>query len=137
MVSDPTDGALLGCLALTHKAVLLPSEGFSNTFRKKLERFARPDPASGEYMASAFLVAQLGKNYGLDNGTRITGHELMSIVNDILVSIQHQIGGGIVYLDCEDIDTLKRFYDTESFQKFGERFSPEEDQQYIQYMRVL
>ena len=61
----------------------------------------------------------------------------MSIANDILVSIQHQIGGGIVYLDCEDIDTLKHFYDTESFQKFGERFAPEEDQQYIQYMRVL
>lgn len=34
-----------------------------NTSRKKLERFARLDRATGDYMASAFLIAQFGKNY--------------------------------------------------------------------------
>lgn len=137
LVNDISDGSLLGYFALTHKALSIPRECFSNTFRKKLERFAKLDPATGEYSASAFLIAQLAKNYSIDNGRRITGRQLISIVNDILVDIQHRIGGGIVYLDCEDIDTLKHFYEHEGFYKFGERFSLEDDQQYIQYLRLL
>ena len=128
IVTDTDDGQLLGCFALTHKAVMIPSAGMSNTSRKKLERFARLDRATGDYMASAFLIAQFGKNYGVDDGKRISGSLLMDIANDILVSIQRQIGGGIIYLDCDD---------DEKFQPFGERFAPEENQQYIQYLRFF
>ena len=137
LVSDVSDDQILGYFALTHKALSIPNTRFSNTFRKKLERFAKLDPATGDYNTSAFPIAQLAKNFAVDNGTRITGRQFMSIVNDILVDIQHRIGGGIVYLDCEDIDTLKHFYENEGFYSFGERFSPEEDQQYIQYLRLL
>lgn len=88
-------------------------------------------------MASAFLIAQFGKNYGVDDGRRITGADLMRIANDILVNIQHQIGGGVIYLDSDDIDTLKQFYSSMKFQQFGERFAEEEAQKYIQYMRFF
>ena len=137
LVTDFDDGQILGFFALTHKAVLIPQSRLSNTSRKKLERFARLDRATGEYMASAFLIAQLGKNYGVDNGKRITGRELMDLANDILVNIQRQIGGGIIYLDCEDREKLIKFYTDEKFQYFGERFSEEENQKYLQYMRFF
>ncbi|MBQ7593158.1 MAG: hypothetical protein IJU48_02250 [Synergistaceae bacterium] len=122
---------------MTHKAVLIPNVRLSNTSRKKLERFARLDRATGDYMASAFLIAQFGKNYGVDNGERISGKELMDITNDILVNIQRQIGGGIIYLDCEDNEKLQQFYIDENFQRFGERFSKEDNQKYLQYMRFF
>ena len=137
LVSDLEDGSLLGFFAITHKAVLIPSAILSNTMRKKIDRFARLDRASGEYMASAFLIAQFGKNYDVDGGKRITGQELMSVANDVLVYIQHQIGGGIVYLDCEDAEGLKQFYAREHFYKFGERFAEEEAEKFIQYMRLV
>ncbi|MBQ7154339.1 MAG: hypothetical protein IJR85_02150 [Synergistaceae bacterium] len=137
LVSDLDDGSLPGFFALTHKAVLIPSSTLSNTMRKKIDRFARLDRAAGEYMASAFLIAQFGKNYDIDNGKRITGQELMSVANDVLVRIQHMIGGGIVYLDCEDVESLKQFYTREHFHKFGERFAEEEAENFIQYMRLL
>lgn len=137
LVSDLDDGQILGCFALTHKAVLIPNSGLSNSSRRKLERFARLDRSTGDYMASAFLIAQFGKNYGVDNGKRITGSQLMDIANDILVNIQRQIGGGIIYLDCEDNEKLQQFYVNEKFHKFGERFSEEEEQKYIQYMRFF
>ncbi len=136
-VNDLDDGQILGFFALTHKAILIPSATLSNTSRKRLERFARYDRVTGEYMASAFLIAQLGKNYGVDGGTRITGGDLMRTANDILVNIQHQIGGGVIYLDSEDINTLKQFYSSMKFQQFGERFAEEEAQKYIQYMRFF
>ena len=137
VVSDSDDGQILGFFALTHKAVLIPNSHLSNTSRKKLERFARLDRATGDYMASAFLIAQFGKNYGTDKGKRISGKQLMDIANDILVNIQRQIGGGIIYLDCENIENLKQFYVNEKFQQFGERFSNEDEQKYIQYMRFF
>ena len=137
VVSDANDGQILGFFALTHKAVLIPNLYLSNTSRKKLERFARLDRATGDYMASAFLIAQFGKNYGLDNGKRISGKQLMDIANDVLVNIQRQIGGGIIYLDSENIENLKQFYVNEKFQQFGERFSDEDEQKYIQYMRFF
>ena len=61
----------------------------------------------------------------------------MDVANDILVNIQRQIGGGIIYLDCEDIEKLKNFYVSENFQMFGERFSEEDNQKYLQYMRFF
>ena len=88
-------------------------------------------------MASAFLIAQFGKNYGIDDGKRITGAQLMDIANDILINIQQQIGGGIVYLDCEDVDKLQQFYINEKFQLFGERYSKEDEEKYFQYMRFF
>ncbi|MBR2207340.1 MAG: hypothetical protein IJ859_00870 [Synergistaceae bacterium] len=137
IVIDSDDGQILGYFALTHKAVLISNLRLSNTSRKKLERFARLDKATGDYMASAFLIAQFGKNYAVDDGKRITGKQLMDIANDILVNIQRQIGGGIIYLDCEDIEKLKNFYVSENFQMFGERFSEEDNQKYLQYMRFF
>lgn len=59
-------------------------------------------------MASAFLIAQFEKNYGVDNGKRISGGQLMEIANDILVNIQRQISAGIIYLDCEDSEKLQQ-----------------------------
>lgn len=137
LVTDMNDGGILGYFALTHKAVLIPQSNLSNTSRKKLERFAQLDRATGEYMASAFLIAQFGKNYGVDNGRRITGNQLMTLATDVLVNIQRQIGGGIIYLDCEDKENLIKFYTDEKFQKFGERFSDEENLKYLQYMRFF
>ncbi|MBQ3396009.1 MAG: hypothetical protein IJG55_06765, partial [Synergistaceae bacterium] len=55
---DLNDGQILGCFALTHKAVSIPGAGLSSSSRRKLERFARLDRAAGDYMASAFLIAQ-------------------------------------------------------------------------------
>ena len=107
LLNDFDDDKILGYFALTHKAVLISNSQLSNTSRKKLERFARLDKATGDYMASAFLIAQFGKNYGVDGGKRITRKQLMDVANDVLVNIQRQIGGGIIYLDCEDIEKLK------------------------------
>lgn len=137
LVNDTDDGAILGFFALTHKAVLIPADWMSNTSRKRIERYAKFDKPTNSYMTSAFLIAQLGKNYGVDDGKRISGGTLMSIANDILTDIQRRIGGGIIYLDCEDVEMLKQFYGREKFQKFGERFSEEENQKYHQYMRFL
>ena len=137
LVTDMDDGEILGYFTLTHKAILLNGEGFSKTMQRKLTRYSRLDKQTGNYMASAFLLAQFGKNYGVDDGKRISGADLMELVRDILVDVQRRIGGGIVYLDCEDKAGLIAFYEREGFNRFDERFSQEDDQKYIQFMGFL
>ena len=137
LVTDANDGEILGYFTLTHKAIVVDKNDFSKTAQRKLARYSRLDKQTGNYMAAAFLLAQFGKNYAIDNGRRISGAELMRIANDILVNIQRQIGGGIVYLDCEDRPQLISFYEDKGFQKFAERFSEEDNQKYIQFMRFL
>ena len=137
LVTDNDDGEFLGYFTLTHKAILLDGKDFSKTMQRKLTRYSRLDKQTGNYMASAFLLAQFGKNYGVDGGNHVSGSELMELVNDILLDIQRRIGGGIVYLDCEDRPQLISFYEDKGFQKFAERFSEEDNQKYIQFMRFL
>ena len=113
------------------------SSTIPKTMQRKLTRYSRLDKQTGNYMASAFLLAQFGKNYGVDGGKRISGAEMMELASDVLINIQRQIGGGIIYLDCEDKAKLISFYGNEGFQKFDERFSEEDNQRYVQLMRFL
>lgn len=138
LVFDENDGQILGYFTLTHKAIEIKNDNISNTIRRKLSAHARLDTDTNTFTASAFLLAQIGKNYGADNGERITGNELIGYANDIITDIQHRIGGGIIYLDCEDKQHLKDFYIGKNHYKiFGERYSNSENICYLQMIRFF
>ena len=137
LITDATDGVILGYFTLTHKSVILSGEGLSKTFQKKLAAFSRLDKDTGNYVVSAFLLAQLGKNYAVELDRRISGKRMMELVNNVLLDVQRRIGGGVLYLDCEDTPKLKDFYSRENFKEFADRFSSEDERKYIQFMRFL
>lgn len=88
-------------------------------------------------MISAFLLAQFGKNYSVENGKRITGEEFMSLAMDQLRDVQNQIGGTLIYLDCEANAGLIRFYEGQNFTLFGERISENDGKRYLQYLNFV
>ena len=137
LILNTDNGVILGYFTLTHKSVILSSDGLSRTFQKKLAKYSRLDKDSGNYVVSAFLLAQLGKNYAVKADERISGKQMMRLVNDVLLDVQRRIGGGVIYLDCEDNPKLKDFYAGENFKEFADRFSSEDDRKYIQFMRFL
>lgn len=138
LVYDINDSQLLGYFTLTHKAIDINGEYLSNTSRRKLSNHARYEEDSDTYSSSAFLLAQFGKNYGVDDGKRLTGVELMEFAMDVLKDIQHRIGGGVVYLDAEDKPGLRTFYGEKvNYKLFGERYSETDNKKYLQYMRFL
>lgn len=130
-------GQLAAIFALTHKAVQLTNEGLSGSMRKKIERHAKLDEQSNTYMLSAFLIAQFGKNAQYTE--KITGNELMDMTMNILVAVQREIGGGVVYLECEERPQLLTFYENEQnrFRVFGERYSDKDQVKYIQLLRLF
>lgn len=137
LITDKEDGALLGYFALTHKPLVIPAENLSRNIRDKIKRFSRLNKQDNTYTVSAFLIAQLGKNYKIENGKRISGSQLLKMAKDTLVNPQNMIGGTIVYLDCEDNEQLKNFYTNENFTFFGERFGDLDGKKYLQYLAFI
>lgn len=124
--------------SLTHKALGISNEGLSKTAKKKIQRFAQLDDKDNSYVVSAFLIAQFGKNYNY-NGQPIEGDYLMQLVFEVLEKVQRQIGGGIVYLECEDREQLLKFYQKENngFQVFDERYSLVDNTKFIQLFKFF
>ena len=138
LVGDKDDGSLLGYFTLTHKAIDIPAQGLSNSMIRKIEKHSRLNPATKTYSISAFLIAQFGKNFAVDQGTRISGDELMSLCVKELSELRYRIGGNVEYLDCEADAKLIRFYqDRHNFTLFGERISENDGKRYLQYMKFL
>lgn len=137
LVLDEDDGEILGYFTIAHKALELPSTGLSNGVRKKMQRYSQLNAVTDSYTISAFLIAQFGKNYAVENGKRISGKDLMQYVYSELTDIQHRMGGGIIYLDCEADASLISFYENENFRLFGERISEKDNKRYLQYMRFF
>lgn len=134
-----TDDAMnvAAIFALTHKAVEISNEGLSSTARKKIQRYAQLDDSNNSYMVSAFLIAQFGKNY--QQLSDLQGNQLMEYVFEVLEQVQRQVGGGVVYLECEDKEPLLKFYNNESnrFRVFDERYSLTDNTKYKQLVRFF
>lgn len=131
------NGSLVAIFTLTHKAVQLSNDNISGSMRKKIERHAKLDEGSNTYMLSAFLIAQFGKNDQYKE--KISGNALMDITMNVLAAVQHEIGGGVVYLECEDRPQLLSFYENEQnrYRVFGERYSDRDQVKYLQLLRLF
>ena len=103
-----------------------------------MDRYGRLDTEKNSYLISAFLLAQLGKNYTLEENERISGAALMDCVESILDNVRYQIGGGVVYLDSVDNEHLAHFYaDVCGYRKFSERVSETNNTKYLQFLKFL
>lgn len=133
------DARLIAYFTLTHKPSSVDGQVLSKTSRKKVEMHARMDESIQAYSVSAYLIAQFGKNYGVDGGHSISGDELMDMAFDVLERVQREIGGGVVFLECEDNPVLLKFYqnDHNRFRLFGERYSEREQVKYLKLLRFF
>lgn len=122
---------------LAHKPINVREKDLSKTAHKKMARYAKFDEALKAYTVATFLLAQLGKNYAVESS--ISGNRIMDLVYDRLAVVQHEIGGGIAFLECEDKERLIRFYEsgTNAYKRFGVRYSRSDNVKYIQMLRFL
>lgn len=132
-------GRIAAYFTLAHKPAIIPSDLLSNNSRKKIERHAKLDEDTKAYNVSAFLIAQFGKNEGLKDDVPYSGVELMDQAMNILRNVQRQVGGGIIFLECENRPKLLQFYQNPQnrFWVYGERYSDSEQVLYKQLLRIF
>ena len=131
---------LLGYFTLALKPLSVRGETVSNTMRKKLLRISELDEDSDTYTMSAYLIAQLGKNYtnGLNN--KITGRELIELAWAVIEDAQYMLGGIVTFLEAENEEKLLSFYRDNRFSQFDTRqtiSNTEESHELIQLLRLL
>lgn len=112
---------LCGYFTIANKYIVVWSHSVSKTTARRLRKFAMPNISDDNLVIMAPLIAQLGKNYMNDYRKLITGDELLKMAIDKVSAAQRIIGGKVVYVECEDIDILKKFYEDNGFVIFGKR----------------
>lgn len=115
-------------------------ETVSNTMKRKLLRISELDEDSDTYTMSAYLIAQLGKNYAGGMEKNITGVELLEMAWGIIEKMQYMGGGMVVFLEANDEEKLLTFYQDNKFRQFDTRLiAPDSENRHelIQLLRLL
>ena len=112
---------LVGYFALAPKFFHINLKNTSKTLGKRIRKFARYDEGMKRHLVSSILIGQLGKNYTHGYDALIRGEELLKIACDTVREAQRITGGRLVYLECEDVPSLIRFYKENGFSSFGTR----------------
>ena len=140
LVFSVADGKLLGYFTLALKPLTVRGETVSNTVKRKLLRISELDKKSDTYTMSAYLIAQLGKNYSENDGKMITGAELLELAWDKIKATQYMFGGMVTFLEAENEEKLLSFYRDNRFSQFDTRQTAsdtDEAHELVQLLRLL
>ena len=140
LVVSAEDVRLLGYFTLALKPLTVRGETVSNTMKRKLLRISELDEKSDTYTMSAYLIAQLGKNFSESGGTEITGAELLKLAWDKIKEIQYLGGGIVTFLEAEKEEKLLSFYRDNRFSQFDTRQTAsdaDESHEPVQLLRLL
>lgn len=117
--SDDLD--LMGYFTLSLKTIDIKRASLSRRMRDRVTRYCHADENADEYNLPCILIAQLGKNYGYNDGKSIDGSEIMDMAIEKIQTAQSIVGGRIIYIECEDKPKLIDFYEKNGFVKFDHR----------------
>ena len=127
VVIDAETQEWLAYFTLAHKPISIEAAILSGTQRRRMERFCRSLSDKGEFVVSAYLIAQLGKNGNVRECKPLKGDEIIEIALNQLREIQFKIGGQVVFLEMEKGNAkLTEFYHRNHFRAFDSRQSDED-----------
>ncbi len=131
---------LLGYFTLAIKPITVRAEMMSKTMERAFKKMGKFDKEMNTYTASAYLIAQLSRNFLPSLKNSITGDLLLDGALYILKGIQRNIGGSIVFLEAQDNEKLLSFYQSNGFRALDRRLASYEDGsacELIQLFKVL
>lgn len=112
---------IIGYFSLANKYFTIKRKTLSNSLARKIVKFGQYNEELRRYIIGAPLIGQIGKNYSNNYNKLIKGDELLKIACDKIKAVQLDMGGKIVYLECEDKSKLIEFYKDNGFVDFGKR----------------
>ncbi|MCM1188771.1 MAG: GNAT family acetyltransferase [bacterium] len=140
LVFSKDNGDMLGYFTLALKPLTIRGETVSNTTKRKLLRVSELDKDSDTYTMSAYLIAQLGKNYTGDRDKEISGNALIELAWMVIEEGQYRYGGMVTFLETENEEKLLSFYRGNRFSQFdtGQITSDtDEPHELVQLLRML
>jgi hypothetical protein len=118
---DSKTNDLLGYFTVMMKAYSVRSDTLNSANKRLISRFSELD-SSGNFTASVYLIAQIGKNFALPKDSQIEGSELLWSAMDVFRSMKRAIGGKLVMVEREaDRPKLLEFYKANGFKSWTTR----------------
>ena len=78
----------------------------------------RVEASNKEYSIAAYLIAQIGRNFAIENGG-VTGDEILDLAFEQIRGIKRQVGGKVVFVEYEkNKPKLLDFYKRNLFEEF-------------------
>lgn len=133
-------GELVGYFSIALKPLTVKGETISNTVKRKLLRVSELDERSQTYTMSAYLIAQLGKNFTGGCNTKITGAEMLELAWSVIEEMQYIGGGMVVFLEANNDKKLLKYYNDNRFSQFDTRQTVSknrESHELVQLLRLL
>lgn len=141
VVLTPEEGQIIGYFTITIKPITVNGDNFSNTIKKKIARVSEQDEESGNYSLSAYLIAQLGKNFKDGANKKISGDQLLGLAIEKIKELQYMVGGMVIFLEAENDEKLIHFYeDKNGFKRFDTKeikAGTEDAHTLVQLLKVL
>ncbi|MBD5546374.1 MAG: GNAT family acetyltransferase [Lachnospiraceae bacterium] len=140
LVFSKANGEMLGYFTLALKPLTIRGETVSKTTKRKLLRISELDENSDTYTMSAYLIAQLGKNYTGGRDKEIAGNTLIELAWMMIEKAQYMFGGMVTFLEAENEEKLLSFYRGNRFLQFDTRQTTsdtDESHELVQILRLL
>lgn len=141
LVFSNEDATLVGYFTLAIKPIRVDASSFSNTVKRKIARVSELDEINGTYTLSAYLIAQLGKNFADGANDKVTGEQLLQAAVDTIKELQYMAGGMVIFLETENKEKLMKFYEEKNgFKRFATKdikTDTEDAHTLIQLLKVL
>ena len=138
LVIDEDLADVVGYFTLLVKPFTIQAASLSSKNRRLIARFAEENTEAGDYTASVYLIAQIGKNYAIEEPLQISGGDLLNMALDKLRAAQDLVGGKLVLVEREaDRTKLLEFYNANGFKSWNGRYDKKDQVQYDQMIRVL
>lgn len=140
LVFSNDEGELIGYFSIALRPLTVRVETVSNTVKRKLLRISELDEKSQTYTMSAYLIAQLDKNFAEGRNNRITGAEMLELTWSVIEEMQYMGGGMAVFLEGNNDDKLLKYYNDNRFSQFVTRQTTSKDQEpheLVQLLRLL
>lgn len=138
LVIDEDLADVVGYFTLLVKPFTIQAASLSSKNRRLIARFAEENTEAGDYTVSVYLIAQIGKNYAIEEPLQISGGDLLNMALDKLRAAQDLVGGKLVLVEREaDRAKLLEFYNANGFKSWNGRYDRKDQVQYDQMIRVL
>ena len=138
LVIDEDLADVVGYFTLLVKPFTIQAASLSSKNRRLIARFAEENTEAGDYTASVYLIAQIGKNYAIEEPLQISGGDLLNMALDKLHAAQDLVGGKLVLVEREaNRAKLLEFYNANGFKSWNGRYDKKDQVQYDQMILVL
>ena len=128
---------ILAYYTLVCKPIALNAKSLSDADRRELEQICRLNEKTQCFEFSAYLIAQLGRNFAL-KGKGITGDELMAGVLMHLRQMRENLGGNVTFVEYEKgNETLFKYYSRNAFVPMSVKSDSTENAGLSQMFRFL